>query len=126
VSVLAADVERFLLDHVDSVAQLDALVLLHGRAPAELRVEAVARELGVDTAWAIRELTALADAGALGRRDHSPPAFRYAPASDALRATVDGVVRAYRERPVTVVEILMTKPSRHIRSFADAFRLRKE
>ena len=125
-SGLATDVEQFLVQHVGSLGQLEALVLLHRRAPAEMRADAIARELGVSQDWVVAEASALAAAGALVRRDETPPAFRYAPASDELRETIDGVVHAYRERPVTVIEILVNKPSRHIRSFADAFRLRKE
>jgi hypothetical protein len=34
--------------------------------------------------------------------------------------------KAYRERPVTIIEMIYKKPPRQIQSFADAFRLRKD
>jgi hypothetical protein len=36
------------------------------------------------------------------------------------------VLRAFRERRVTVIDLVASKPSRHIRGFANAFRLRKD
>ncbi|HEY3853226.1 MAG TPA: hypothetical protein VGO67_02410 [Verrucomicrobiae bacterium] len=43
-------------------------------------------------------------------------------ASDAARA----LVKIYRERPVSVIEAIYSRPTDAVQSFADAFRFRKE
>ena len=51
--------------------------------------------------------------------------FRYAPANRALDAAVKALARAYNERPVTLVRMIYAPKDDKIRSFADAFRLKK-
>lgn len=52
--------------------------------------------------------------------------YRYAPASDDLRAATDELDAMYNQRPVTLVRALYSRPATAVRSFADAFRLRRE
>ena len=52
--------------------------------------------------------------------------YRYAPASDALEHVVRGLAKAYNERPVTLVRLIYTLRDENIRSFSDAFRLKKD
>jgi hypothetical protein len=52
--------------------------------------------------------------------------YRYSPESEALERVVRGLAKAYNERPVTLVRLIYTLRDENIRSFADAFRLKKE
>ena len=123
---LPPDVHEFLLEHADSIAQLEILLLLHDGAESKTP-DAIARHLGVDAAWAARELADLAARGLLAvHANGGPPTYRFAPHSEEILATVDRVAQAMRERRVTVIETIARKPSRHLRVFADAFRLRKD
>jgi hypothetical protein len=51
--------------------------------------------------------------------------FRYRPASDALARHVATLAQAYEQRPVTLVRLIYALRDGKIRSFADAFKLRK-
>ena len=51
--------------------------------------------------------------------------YRYAPASAELDAAVSALTRVYNERPVTLVRMIYAPKDDKIRSFADAFRLKK-
>ena len=51
--------------------------------------------------------------------------LRYRPASDALRAHVETLAQAWEERPVTLIRLIYALRDGKIRSFADAFKLRK-
>ena len=51
--------------------------------------------------------------------------YRYAPVNDELDAAVGALVRAYNERPVTLLRTIYAPKDEKIRSFADAFRLKK-
>jgi hypothetical protein len=49
--------------------------------------------------------------------------FQYQPASAALASTVGTLVKAYNERPVTLMRLIY---SGKIQSFADAFKIKKD
>jgi hypothetical protein len=51
--------------------------------------------------------------------------YCYAPASAELDAVVGALTRVYNERPVTLVRMIYAPKDEKIRSFADAFRLKK-
>jgi hypothetical protein len=124
---LPADVERFLVEHIDSIAQLEILHLVSASGATVYTAAAVARAIGVDVVWASTELQNLADRGLLQPNENgNAPSFRFAPRTPELAETVGRVLRAFQERRVTVIDLVANKPSRHIRGFADAFRLRKD
>jgi hypothetical protein len=50
---------------------------------------------------------------------------RYSPASADLDAHVRTLARAYNERPVTLIRVIYAFRDSRIKSFADAFKLRK-
>ncbi len=123
---IPADVERFILEHVESVAHLEALLLLRRQAPAELDAEAVGRELRIDPAWAAAALRELARCGLLTERARSAPVYGYAPRTPELAETIATLVQIYGARPVQVVSLIFSKPNPNVLGFAEAFRLRKD
>ena len=56
---------------------------------------------------------------------HEGAAYQYAPGSDELDAAVAALTRVFNERPVTLVRLIYAPKDEKIRSFADAFRLKK-
>ena len=124
---LPPDVQRFLVEHVDSIAQLEILHLLHASPGSQHTAAGIARALGFDPAWASSELENLTNRGFLALSPNgAAPTFRFAPRTSELGETLEQVLRAFKERRVTVIDLVASKPSRHIRGFADAFRLRKD
>jgi len=121
------NLRRFLVEHVDSIAQLEILGLLSAEPETARTAVAVARVIGVDPAWAATELGRLVARGFVAPATNgSDPAYRFAPTHPALGETVERVLHAFRERRVTVVDLVANKPSPHVRGFADAFRWRKD
>ena len=55
----------------------------------------------------------------------SDMSYQYKPASGELDAAVDALTRVYNARPVTLVRMIYAPKDEKIRSFADAFRLKK-
>ena len=53
-------------------------------------------------------------------------AYQYRPASETLQRHVQTLAQAYEERPVTLIRIIYALRDSKIRSFADAFRVRKD
>jgi hypothetical protein len=123
---IAQDVRKFLHDHIESVVQLEVLLLLHANPAADFAAADVARELRIDGAYADAQLVNLTVRGML--RPIGAAAYRYAPGTPELDASIAGLARAYADRRVSVIGLVYSKPppTDPVRSFADAFRLRKE
>ncbi len=125
-SDLPEEVRRLIADHIDSVEQLEILLLLYQHPERTWDAESVARELRVAAISAGERLEDMAHSGLLTRKDGKPVEYRYAPANAALGDAVRGLSTAYSERRVTVINLIFSKPVDKIRTFADAFRIRRD
>lgn len=120
---LPTGVAHLIRQHIESVLQLEILLLLHGTGAAWTLSE-IAGELRVDEPAILRWLDDLVRRGLVMASGGPGAAYQLNPRSDvvAVRALAD----AYRERRVAVISAIFERPSDAVRSFADAFRLRKE
>ena len=123
---ISQDVRTLIIERIDSVVHLELLLLLHANAGRAWTAADVAQELRIDASWAAGQLGELAARGLLAPAADQPGAFRYAPGSPELDAAVTQLAKDYTERRVTVITLIFSKPVDKLRSFADAFRLRKD
>lgn len=119
-------VREFIIEHIDSVEQVEILLLLRQKTGRTWTAEAMARELRIAVSSAATRLADLKKLGFVVPVDGAPGEYRYAPRTPELDETVRGLSEAYSERRVTVINLIFSKPIDKIRTFADAFRLRKE
>lgn len=119
-------VKTLILDHIDSVGQLDVLLLLQRDPKKKWRAASVASELRTDPTWAMDQLEILHARGLLQTIPGPEPAYFYHPSTPALEDAIRGLARAYAERRVSIINIIISKPDDRIQVFADAFRLRKD
>lgn len=123
---ISADVRALIARHIESVVHLE-LLLLFQQSPARARTaDAVASELRIESTWAAAQLAKLSTRGLLGVADPAGPSYRFAPASPDIARAVDGLALAYAARRVSVISLIYSKPSDPLRTFSDAFRLRKD
>jgi hypothetical protein len=87
---------------------------------ARAAVERLPAGVNMTEADAAKHLQAFQAAGLLDS------AMRYRPASPELAGFVQTLAKAYEERPVTLIRLIYALRDRKIRSFADAFKLRKD
>lgn len=120
------EVRRFILDHISSVEQLEVLLLLKGSAPREWTAKAVSQALYTQPEAAAMRLADLQTRGLLAVREGPERQYNYLPGTPELAGTVNRLAEVYRERRVTVITMIYSKPSSPVQAFADAFRLRKE
>lgn len=115
---------RFLQSTLPTVEAAELLLLLAGDATAAWRPKQAAERLpAMSEAGAAKILQSLHASGlALAGVDQS---YQYRPSSEALRAHVDTLAKAYEERPVTLIRIIYALRDNKIRSFAEAFKIRK-
>ncbi len=116
------DVRTLIAERIDSVPELEAILLFREDPQREWTAEAAGRRLYVSTVVAGHVLGVLCERGFFAR---SGDAYRYEPESPRLGAIVDQLAIAYARHLVAVTQMIHSKPSQNLRDFVDAFRLRK-
>jgi hypothetical protein len=117
-----SDIRDFLLENIDSVAELEALLLLRRHTGEVWSVQRLADRLYIDTPSADVILARLVRQGLF---TETAGTICYAPKNDGHRELVDRLVDTYARFLVPVSRIIHNKHVR-IQQFADAFRFRKE
>ena len=124
---LPEHVERFITDHIDSVELIDVLLLLKRTPSRAWTPEEVSERLYTTPASAANRLQALrASAIVTADETQAKTAYRYQPSLPGLIRAVEGLEEAYGARRTTVINLIFSKPSDKIRTFADAFRIRED
>lgn len=124
---LSDDVSAFLRAHITSVMQLEVLLRLRDRPSDAVDPTQLSRDLGGSVDAAIACLLDLEKSGLVERSDDPGElCFRYAPREPSLDRAADAVAEAYSRRKVAVVTAIFTEPADDLRSFSDAFRIRKD
>jgi hypothetical protein len=120
--VIPADVRDFILKHIDSITQLEALLVLRADPDHGWDTERVAQRLYTSE----RETNAvLARLCADELLSHDEGAYRYDPGPEERRLLVDRLAAEYARHLIPVTHMVHGK-ERQIRAFADAFRFRKD
>jgi hypothetical protein len=120
-------VTEFIGNHVDSVELIDVLLLLKRNRGREWTAEEVSQRLYTTPNSAANRLEALRSSGVAAGDDSSrQTTYRYAPRDGNLDRAVNGLEDAYGARRTTVINLIFSKPTEKIRTFADAFRIRED
>jgi hypothetical protein len=114
-------IRRFITRHIDSVGELEALLLLRASAQP-LEVRQVAQRLYTSEAETGVILDRLCRGGLLVETDKI---YKYECRTDELRRTVAELAELYGRQLIPITNLIHAK-SRRIRQFADAFRLKKD
>jgi hypothetical protein len=117
-------VRQFLLDHVGSVEQLEVLLLLRSAPDRVWSAEEVNRELGSSVSSIRDRLALLASQGFLSSREEEGRVlYRFDPGTQATRDLIDALATVYRERRLTVIDLIYARPPSDAVSFSEAFKL---
>lgn len=123
-SALPDDVRRFVHEHVDTLQKLEVLLLLAGTTDRAWEAEAISAELrssGLAVRTSVEGLltSQLIEADGAG--------YRYRPRTPDLDAQVRRLADCYRERRTSVIALIFSRPvPSAVRTFADAFRIKKD
>lgn len=125
VADLPGNVQAFLRQYIDSVEQLEVLLLLRASGQ-EWTAEGVTRELATSLDSATARLDSLARSRLLATSDSGGQRlYRYDPAAQ-LVAAVDELAEVYPKRRVAVITFIFSEPDESLRHFSNAFRLRRK
>ena len=116
----------FIRDAIPDVDAAELLLLLARNAERDFDLRTLLGELRpsvVTEAVARRHLTQFQERGLVV--SSQPGTYRYSPSTPQLDEAVRALTRVYNERPVTMVRTIYALRDEKIRSFADAFRIKK-
>ncbi|MGH7830037.1 MAG: hypothetical protein ACREP8_07645 [Candidatus Binatia bacterium] len=125
-NIIPDDVAQFILDHIDSIAQVEALLILRAHPDKDWDADRLARRLYISDQQTAEVLARLYRAGFLLASSGEPPIYRYGPTSNELKQLVDRLADVYSTHLVPVTNLIHSKPKSRVQEFADAFRLRKD
>lgn len=124
--VVPEEVRRFLSVNIDSIAQLEALLLLWRDIEQKLTAGAIAERLYINLVDAEALLNKLVSRGLILADGSGPPVFRFNSNNQELVHDVQRVAQVYAKYLIPITNFIHQKPSQGLRDFADAFKLKKD
>ena len=121
---IAGEVREFLRQHIQSVEQLEILLLISGSPDRDWTLAAVYEIIRSSERSVATRLEEFTDKGFLRCNPGPPATYRYAPKDEKLRSAVSATAKAYQERRVRVVEAIFSPELDPLQGFSDAFKLR--
>jgi hypothetical protein len=115
-------VRRLIAHRIESVQQLEILLLLRAASDKEWSPEEVARALVTEVESSEDWLERMTRARLITSNGDS---YRYAPATAEMEGAIDGLAESYAKYRVAVIALIFSKPSERVRTFSDAFRIRR-
>lgn len=120
--IIPGDLGDFILRYIDSIGQLEALLLLRAHAHEDWDVKQTAARLYASEPEVAEFLARLCADGLLACNEGL---YRYACQSSDLQNMIDRLATAYARHLIPVTNMIHAKP-RRIREFADAFKFRRD
>jgi predicted ArsR family transcriptional regulator len=120
------EVDEFILEQIDTVPHLEALLLLWNSRPKQWTVEEMASALYVSSGTARNILQVLARRGLLVAGRGTPENYRYESISSKQDSLIETVDATYRRNLVRISRMIHSKAAPGVREFAQAFRFTKD
>jgi hypothetical protein len=119
-------IRRFVLANLHSVDQLEVLLHLFKHSEREWSAEEVGGVHRTSPLAAEARLADLYGRGLLLRRvERGETLYRFA-AQPELKVVIERLAQFYSSHHVRIIELIYSRPAEAIRSFAEAFRIRKD
>lgn len=115
------ELTAFIRSSIRSVWALELLLLMRAGGDRAWTIDDLVRDLRASIPLVSEILRGLIGADLV--RDDGDT-FSYAPASSTLEARCAELERAYRERPVAIVNLIVAPADDSVQGFADAFRFK--
>jgi hypothetical protein len=122
---LPAPVRQFVIECIDSVEQIEVLMFLREHRAKAWDATAVSRELRSAPESVAKRLKDLQLRKLIVQESLPDLSYRYLPQSEKLGQLVDALAEEYRTRRFTIINLIFSKPADALRTFADAFKIKK-
>jgi DNA-binding MarR family transcriptional regulator len=121
-----AEIEQFIAQHIESLAQLETLLLIRREPDRGWSCYDLSRQLYVTPDVCTGIVADLERRGFIVRDAADDNLFRYRAGVAATDELIDKLAALYQERRVAVITQIYSKPVKQVQTFADAFRFRRE
>jgi hypothetical protein len=123
-----ADIKQFISAHIRSVAELEAILMMRNQPDRRWSALEVSQSLYTSAEMAAAQLRELGHRGLLATAplESGEEGFQYRPAAADSDAKLAALAELYKQRRVSVITAIYSEPMDNVRTFADAFRLRKD
>jgi hypothetical protein len=121
-----AELQQFIEFYIESVPQLEALLLLRSDPLRRWQAADVAKSLYVPESAAASLLAEFVRRGFAMLQPPPDPGYVYHSRDAEIDRLIDQLASAYHERRVAIVSLIYSKPLHRVQTFADAFRFGKE
>jgi hypothetical protein len=121
-----AEIEQFIGQHIESLAQLETLLALRREPGRSWSCADLARHLYVTTDVCTGIVTDLERRGFVLRDAADADLIRYRSTNAETDELIDQLGGLYQQRRVAVITLIYSKPVKKVQTFADAFRFRRE
>jgi hypothetical protein len=122
----SVDVYEYILDKIDAVPHLEAIILLWNSRPVAWTPEELASRLYLSKEKTTEILNDLARRQLVQQIALSPSKYSYLPRNEEQDEWMYKVDVAYRRELVRISTMLHSKTSSSVRAFARAFRIKKD
>ena len=119
-------VDQFILEQIDTIPHLEALLLVWNKRPKAWSVDEMAGALYVPAELAVKVLRDLVQRGLLEETPSPPLEYRYKFHSAERENLIALVEKTYRRELIRVSRMIHAKAPFAVRDFARAFRFTKE
>lgn len=116
------DLAHFIQRCIDRLETLDLLLLLQSNAARVWTVQQLSNEMRSSRLATESALGMLLRHGLVAKDGDT---FRFRPLTPELDQTTQRLAACYRERRTAVIAAIFSRPSEAVRSFAEAFRIKK-
>jgi hypothetical protein len=123
---LTREVDRFVLNQIESVPHLEALLLVWTQRPKSWKTEEIAKALYVPDELAGDILRDLCQRGLLRESRDAASTYEYNSGSQEQDDLVAAVNSVYRKELVRISRMIHAKAPSALREFARAFRITKD
>jgi hypothetical protein len=121
------ELKVFIQESIPNVDGVELLLLMSSQPDRQWRVAEIIDEMRptllAETA-ARKQLALFETRGLVAHREAD--SYQYMPATPQLDSVVRALTKVFNERPVTLVRMIYSLKDDKIRSFADAFKLKKD
>jgi hypothetical protein len=124
---LSEALQQFIIRYINSIDQLEMLLMLQREPSREWTADEITRLLFSERESISSRLEELKDTGLVAAKELSGEIrYRYAPRTPELEDAASELARDYPMYRVSIINLIFSKPIDRIRTFADAFRFKKD
>lgn len=120
------DIAQFVTEKIDSIAELEALLLLRNEPRRQWTPKELSRRLYLSDRDGFEILVGLSTKGLVLYKAGASGWYEYEPGTADLGRLVDRLCATYAKLIVPVTNLIHEKSKKRVQEFADAFKLRKD